>query len=71
MLLLKAQVRWVGNSRVWISTCAPEKSPGWSGVNVFTVVIVCNSPAGNRSSGTTFFSGSGLGMRAPFREVCV
>ena len=71
VLVLIAQVRCAGNSRVWMSTLAPAKSPGWSGVKVFTVVIVWSRPVGKRSSGTTFFSGSGLGIRAPLSEVCV
>jgi hypothetical protein len=54
-----------------MSTCAPLKSPCWSGVNVFEVVIDCSSPAGKRSSGTTFRSGSGLGMRDPLSDVVV
>ena len=53
------------------STCAPEKSPAWSGVNVFDVVTDCSSAVGNMSSGTTRRSGSGLGSRAPLSEVVV
>ena len=60
-----------GASRVRMFTCAPLKSPGWSGVKVLLVVMACSSPEGNRSSGTTLRSGSGLGMRAPFSEVVV
>jgi hypothetical protein len=54
-----------------MSTCAPAKSPGKSGVKVFEVVIVWSSDAGKRSSGTTFRSGSGLGSRAPLSAVVV
>jgi hypothetical protein len=64
-------VRRAGNSRVRMSTCAPEKSPDRSGVNVFDVVMVWSSPVGKRSSGTTLRSGSGLGSRAPLSEVVV
>ena len=64
-------LRWAGNSRVLMLTCAPEKSPGWSGVNVFEVVTPSRRAAGKRSNGTTFFSGSGLGMRAPLSEAVV
>ncbi len=67
----KAKTRPAGYSRVRMFTCAPEKSPGWSGVKVLEVVTVCSIPAGKRSSGTIFRSGSGLGMRAPFSEVVV
>ncbi len=63
--------RSAGNSRVRISTDAPEKSPGWSGVNVFEVVMDCSSPEGKRSSGTTLRSGSELGSRVPFNDVVV
>ena len=63
--------RFAGNSRVVMSTDAPVKSPGWSGVNVLLVVTLCSSADGNRSSGTTLRSGSGLGMRAPFSDVVV
>jgi hypothetical protein len=63
--------RCVGYSRVRMSTCAPLKSPCMSGVNVLAVVIDCSSPAGNRSSGTIFRSGSGLGTWLPLRDVLV
>ena len=63
--------RIAGNSRVLISTCAPLKSPCWSGVKVLEVVIVSRRPDGNRSSGTVRFSGSGLGTRVPLSGVVV
>src|SRR4029450_10936048 len=63
--------RFAGTSRVLMSTCAPLKSPGWSGLNVFDVVIVCSRYDAKRSSGTMRFSGSGLGMRAPLSEAVV
>ena len=63
--------RRAGNSRVLRLTAAPLKSPGWSGVKVFEVVMPSSRLAGNRSSGTTLRSGSGLGIRAPLSEVVV
>ena len=54
-----------------MSTEAPEKSPGWSGVNVFDVVMLWMSPDGKRSSATTLRSGSGLGMRVPLSDAVV
>jgi hypothetical protein len=54
-----------------MSTRAPLKSPGWSGVNVLAVVMLSMSADGKRSSGTTLRSGSGLGTRAPLSDVCV
>ena len=67
----KIRTRSAGNSCVVTFTAAPLKSPGWSGVNVFEVVIPSSSSEGNRSSGTTFRSGSGLGRRAPLSDVVV
>src|SRR5215207_6759128 len=67
----KVAIRRAGNSRVFRLTDAPLKSPGWSGVNVFDVVMPSSRLDGNRSSGTTLRSGSGLGIRAPFSEVLV
>src|SRR5262245_41496504 len=63
--------RPAGNSRVFRFTCAPLKSPGCSGVNDLEVVMVSSKDDGNRSSGTTFRSGSGLGIRALFNDVVV
>ena len=67
----KMYVRRSGNSRVSMSTEAPEKSPAKSGVNVLVVLMDCSSADGKMSSGTKRFSGSGLGSRAPFRLVTV
>src|SRR3954469_24306549 len=69
--ITNAPVRVAGNSFVLMSIRAPLKSPCRSGENVFDAVIVCTSPAGNMSSGTTRFSGSGLGMREPLSELVV
>ncbi len=57
---------FVGNSLVDRSTEPPLKLPGLSGVNVLDVTTSSSSPPGNRSSGTSRFSGSGLGSGAPF-----
>src|SRR5918995_546583 len=67
----KLTTRPAGNSRVFKLTDAPEKSPGWSGVKVLEVVIPSSRAEGKRSSGTTLRSGSGLGTRAPLRDVVV
>jgi hypothetical protein len=66
-------VSWrpVGKLRVRMSTCAPEKSPGRSGVNVLEVVMDWSIPLGNMSIGTILRSGSGLGRRAPLSAVVV
>ena len=63
--------RSAGNSRVLMLTSAPEKSPERSGVKVLLVEIPSSRPAGKRSSGTTFRSGSVLGIRAPLSDVVV
>ena len=58
-----------GNDRVWMSTMPPEKSPGWSGVNVLIVVMLSRKSLGNRSNWTLRRSGSAVGRAAPLSWV--
>src|SRR5690606_41293736 len=57
------------NSRVLMSTEAPEKSPGWSGVKGLDVVIAESSEDGKGSGGTTSRSGSADRIRPPLGDA--
>ncbi len=66
---LNSETRSFGNSFVVTSTEPPAKSPGLSGVAVLLTTIDSSNDDGNRSSGTIFFSGSGLGSSTPLSSV--
>src|SRR5688500_12968904 len=65
----KSSTARLGNFSGWICTRPPANSAERSGEYDLLTCTLSNSPAGNRSSGTTFLSGSVVGSVDPASVV--